>query len=87
MARADELRWMSHSPDLLTAWHGPNWPARRYLVVEAVPGGGWDWVAWANAPGADAPGKSAVSGAAKTRDGAMHEAKCAMARLSEEAPL
>lgn len=78
MVRADELRWMSHPPDLLTAWHGPNWPARRYLVVEAIPGGGWDWVAWANVPG-----HKALSGAAETRDGAVYDGRCAMARLCE----
>ena len=76
MARADELHWIQHSPDLLTGWHGLRWPARRYLVVEAVPGGGWDWVAWAGTPP-----DSTVSGAAQTREAAMHEALRAMDRL------
>ena len=76
MERGDDVRWVSMQPGLVTGWCGLNPPIRRYLVVEALPGGGWDWVAWRGPADADV-----LSGEADTREAAMHEAERAASQL------
>lgn len=43
-----KVGWASETPELFCA----TWPTgrggKRHLVVEALPEGGWDWLAWAN---------------------------------------
>lgn len=81
MDRGDDIRWSWDGASLVTGWCGPNWPARRFLVVEATPDGSWDWVAWRGCTTA------ALCGLAGTREAAMHDAERAVARLREDAPM
>ena len=42
------FRWMSETPHLFTGSLRSATGGKRHAVVEAVPGGGWDWTAWVN---------------------------------------
>ena len=44
----DTAVWSSDTAGLYSARLRCPWGGVRYVVVEAVPGGGWDWVAWAS---------------------------------------
>ena len=63
-----KLGWASDTSDLFCATVSPEWGSKRYMVVEAIPGGGWDWSAWANDGSgrclhgrADTPGRAMVA--------------------------
>ena len=65
------VRWIAETPGLLSARLGePESGVRRYLLVEALPTGGWDWVVWI----ADGSGRS-LTGTAATRAEAMEAAE------------
>lgn len=65
---------------MASGWCGPWWPARRFVVVEAVPATGtWDWAAWIG----DSSGRT-LSGTARTRDDAMREAEWAARQFEHE---
>ena len=39
------IRWLSETPCLFSATLATS-QGRRFLVVEELPDGGWDWVTW-----------------------------------------
>ncbi len=77
----DELGWAADTPDLFCATFSSAWGSKRHLVVESIPGGGWDWSAWAN----DGSGQC-LHGRADSPGGAMVAAEGA-ARLLANAPV
>ena len=81
------MNWRADSSGLLTATAPSWWGGRTNAVVESLPGGGWDWVAWSDgeeaqrihgqAPSLEAAMAAAERGAAKlaspaVRGGALH---------------
>ncbi len=81
------MNWKADSSGLLTATVPSWWGGRTNVVVEALPKGGWDWVAWSDgeavrrvlgqAPSLEAAMTAAERGAAKLvsstiRAGAVH---------------
>ncbi len=76
-----QVGWSTETPDLFTARIGEDWfgdarpgqvwtGLRHYMVVEALPLGGWEWLAWAN----DGTGQ-AMHGTAASREDAKRAAE------------
>ena len=42
------FQWVSDTPEFFSGAMRPAHGAKRHVVVECLPGGGWDWVAWSN---------------------------------------
>ena len=74
---AERIYWMRETPDLFCASVVSTWGVRRYLVVEVMPGGGWDWAAWAS------DGAASQQGSASTEGEAMLAAEDGARRLLE----
>lgn len=76
------IGWAAETPEMFTATVGTKpYGARHHMVVEALPLGGWDWVAWS----ADGPRRS-LDGTACSRQDAM-EAAARAAMLLQTVPL
>ena len=77
----NRIGWAAETPGMFTATlgMGPH-GARHHLVVEALPLGGWDWVAWA----ADGP-RRCLDGTAGSLQDAMQAAARA-AKLLQATP-
>ena len=65
-----KLGWEAEVPGLFCATFAPPFGGKRHMVVESIPGGGWDWAVWAN----DGSGRC-VTGRAETPEGAMEAAE------------
>ena len=71
------VTWASHTPDLFSGTAKGAWGDRQHVVAEELPGGGWDWVAWAS----DGSGRC-LSGRADTREDSMRAAEQAATLLA-----
>lgn len=72
-----EAVWVADTPGLFTAALARPVGGRQYLVVERMPGGGWDWVAW-RADRAARP----LNGNSETAAAAMRAAERALVFLA-----
>lgn len=77
----DRLGWAIETADLFSATIRRGGEARRHLLVESLPDGGWDWSAWS----ADGSGR-VMHGQADTAGTAMAAAERA-AKLLDGFPV
>lgn len=72
------MQWTVDTPDLSSAADIDPTGSKRYLVVEALPDGGWDWIAWA-----DDQDTCFSHGRAPTRGAAMEAAEAVALMLRD----
>ena len=70
------MKWRADSSGLLTASMASWWGGRRNVVVECLPDGGWDWVAWT-----DGEATQRRQGQARSLEAAMTAAERGAAAL------
>ena len=68
--------WSLETSDMFTAATGSP-KQQQFLLVERLPSGGWDWVAWRCSDS-----ERAVHGVAESAPAAMQAAECAAATLN-----
>ena len=70
------MNWRADRSGLLTATAPSWWGGRTNIVVESLPGGGWDWVAWS-----DGEATRRIQGQAPSLEAAMAAAEGGAAKL------
>lgn len=72
--------WHSVSPGMYGAALSRTGQGKHFLVVERLPGGGWDWLTWQAADR-----KACLHGCAASQAAAMRAAELAAVHLQETA--